>query len=355
MVQFSDPNDLANPALTAQKKLTGTFGGLGVAPPGMDANTITPQLPVMPQPPATMQPPQQPGGISSIMPPAPQGNQPSQDWLNQQHQWEQQHPEAHQQNGQISGGPSMQSFGPGSNLIGTQINPNAAPDTQAARTQVGSNLASLQGPDRFALAQDALKTFDQNQANGEKLGIRDIGRNAAAGGRLGSGTINTELGDLQSNLSQQRDQYTRGLINDASSQTLSDRLASLNGAESGLGTLSGLDTQQQNALRGERGYQAGLDQQATDNAFRQHGAEQGDQNQAFNQQQSITQLLANLGMGGPNPLLNSVGNNYQNQADSSYSNAGDVLRMLFANKGGTATATPYSYAPNGYLPNGEPA
>lgn len=282
------------------------------------------------------------GGITSIIPPAPQPMQPS---LPNTGITPNLPPPT--QSG-LPTLPGTTPFGPSNNLIGTQINPQPNADTTAARERYSSGLAGLgQLPDRQQIASNALKTFDEQQANALQLGTRDIGQNAAAAGRLGSGMVSTSLGDLQSQLNQQREQTLRGLSGDVASQGLNDRLMALGAQGQGLGQLSGLDTQQQNALRGERGYQAGLDQQGINNAFQQYGAEQGAQGQAFNQQQEMTRLLAQLGLGqGPNAQYGDVANQYAGQGADLQNSGADLLRLLFANKqpamAGAGYASPYS-------------
>jgi hypothetical protein len=244
------------------------------------------------------------------------------------------------------------SFGPGNNLVGAQINPTASPDTAAARTQLGSLFSDIgaQAPNRLAIAQNALKTFDEQQADQEKLGVQNIGREAAAAGRLGSGMVSTSLGDLQTQLNRAREQETRGLAGEVAGQTLNDRLAALSGTEGALGELSGLDTQAQTALRGERGYQATQDQQAIDNLVRQFGLEQGAQAQDFSQNFDTNAQLAALGFGGSSDAtLGDVAGTYGTQGSDLLSGAGGILKNYFANKKpATAGAgSPYSFDPSG--------
>jgi len=204
-----------------------------------------------------------------------------------------------------------------------------------ARTQLGSLTTSLgsQAPNRLAIAQNALKTFDEQQADQEKLGVQNIGREAAAAGRLGSGMVSTSLGDLQTQLNRSRLQEERGLAGDVAGKTLEDRLAAISGTEGALGQLSGLDTSAQEALRGERGYQETLDQQALDNQVRQYGLEQGAQAQDFTENQDVNQLLAELGFGGSTSnVLGDVAATDASQGADLQSGISDLLRQYFANK-----------------------
>jgi hypothetical protein len=270
-------------------------------------------------------------------------------------------------------------FSGSSNLIGQQVTPQANPmtnrllsgaesaisgvggpaaDTASLRGTYASGLSGLNAaPDRKALALDALKTFDEQQADTEKLGIRDIGRNAAAAGRLGSGVVSTQLGDLQSTLARDRNQMERSLAGDVASQSLNDRLATLGAQGQGLGQLSGLDSANasfginkgnalaglagqtfgndltnRNEIRNEREYQSGLEQKGIDNAFRQYEVEQGSLNDQFGREYDITRLMTMLGMDSPNALYGDVANTYAGQGADLQSGAGDLLKLLFQNQ-----------------------
>lgn len=162
-----------------------------------------------------------------------------------------------------STGNAITDFGPGNDLVGSQINPQQTAREATTAGQVDTAAQSLaNAPDRGQIALDYLKNLDQQQANQRQLGIQDIGRSAAKFGRIGSGVVTTSLGDLQSQLNQQREQSLRQLAADAASGTMSDNL-------NRLGALSGLEGQQfgqnqsaRNELRTERGYQYGLSQDA---------------------------------------------------------------------------------------------
>lgn len=235
----------------------------------------------------------------------------------------------------------QQAFGPGNDLRFQQINPVAserqqqtagqvdqarnavsgaagytpASDTARARQLTSQGLESLQGPDRTQLARQALDQFvaDQNIAYGQRT--QDVGRNAAAFGRIGSGMAADDVQRLGRSREQELIAEQGRLARDTASQQLSDRQAQLDAARgvssdfagqdlnaadfnrsgrlSTLNALSGLEGQQygqdasnQAALRGERGYQSGVGQQAIDNAARQQDMESAAQQSEFNRNAS---------------------------------------------------------------------
>lgn len=204
-------------------------------------------------------------------------------------------------------------FGPTNNLIGTQLTPTPSADTSAARGMVSQSLGSLQGPDRGALAQ---QTFQQLRDLSEpqfQNQMRQVGQNAAKFGRIGAGMTTSELGDVASNRDKYLGTLQQQLATDAAGQTLQDRLGVFGAAQSGLGQLSGLDQQQYGNMFGERGYQAGLQQQG------------------FQNDQQINALLAQLGFGGnEGPLQQLIAQQYGNQANTASQGAGDILRLLMS-------------------------
>lgn len=288
---------------------------------GADANPLTPKKPIPIPAPENALPTLGPVPDTSTMlpslglnviPPAPQP----------------QAPQAQPSFGQTT-------FSPDANLIGTQINPNNPGDTSAARSQYASLLSGLNGslPNRQDIAQKAYNDFSTNLGNTEQLGIQNIGREAAAAGRLGSGMVSTSLGDLQTQLANADAQARSQLAQNVAGETLNDRLAALGASGQGLNLLSGLDTNARNELRGERGYQYGLNQDALQNSLQQYGLEQGAQQQAFNQNQAVNDLLAQISGGGVNPLYGAISGMYGQNASDAFGGAGDILKYLFANQG----------------------
>ena len=187
------------------------------------------------------------------------------------------------------------------------------------------------GPDRQALALQTARNLEAGLGDQRKLGTAQIGRDAARLGRLGSGMVTTSLGDLESRLGEQRNRSLSQLSADTAGQSLQDTATRL-------GALSELEGQQygqgvgaRNELRGERGYQGDLAQQATQNKVQQFQLEQGAQGQAFNQQNQQNQLLSQLGFGGDTAsTLGEQAGQYGQNAQSAQAGSGELLKQLFA-------------------------
>lgn len=157
----------------------------------------------------------------------------------------------------------FQPFGPGNDLRSTQINPFQSPTTQRAGELAGGALESMFAtPDRAQLAADALRLFEEQQADERRIGIQDIGREAATLGRIGSGVTTSQLGDLGLQLARERNRMERGLATEAAGQTLADRQARLAAALGTQGQYAGQEAGAREELRGERGFQQQMSQQA---------------------------------------------------------------------------------------------
>lgn len=212
-----------------------------------------------------------------------------------------------------TGTAALSDFGPGKDMRFTQIAPSTDARTarlndlvdQSAGTLTDSpadpRLAAQRGavdqfagrlstaPDLTKAGLDKLASIREATAEDRQRGIQDIGRGAAAFGRIGSGVTTSQLGDLEALLQKRQTAAETGLAGDLALQEAGDRranlsaVAGLEGQTFGEGQqvgasnranaatlaslqdqLFGQGTQQRNELRTERGYQADTANQATD-------------------------------------------------------------------------------------------
>lgn len=258
--------------------------------------------------------------------------------------------------------PQFQGVAAGGPLVSSFQGPQA--DVASLRgTAVNQAQGLTTAPDRGQLAADSLALlrertqpqFEQDQAQ--------IGKNAAAFGRLGSGVTTTRLGDLATNREQDFSLVARELANEAAGQSLQDRLGTLgaiSGLQSGLfgqditeqgartsteatqaseqaglrseargerdaatqdlltrfgldqdalGTLTGLEQtsranerSDRDETRGERARADDLAELANSRRIQQAQFEADQQNQLFNQLISRAGTAGSIGYGGPNVL-----------------------------------------------------
>jgi hypothetical protein len=126
-------------------------------------------------------------------------------------------------------------FGPGRDLRSTQISPTA-------------------GADRFSIAGQRFDQFARETEPAYGAAVRAATKAAAANGRLKSGMLTTEFGDLADRRAQSMDLARSSFMTDALEGSIGDQL------------------REREELRGERGYQQGLSQQAFQNRLAALGA-----------------------------------------------------------------------------------
>lgn len=186
---------------------------------------------------------------------------------------------------------SLSSYGPGNDLIGTQIAPTA-------------------GPDRAALAQQSYDLLQQQAEPAYQQQLRQVGQDAAKFGRIGSGLTTSALGDVQSQHQRDLSQAQQNLSINAAGQTLADQSAL------------------RSELRGERTYEGGQQTQAQQDAINQQILQDQLLNSSNSRSNSQIQNLIQLGQNG-NPastLLNASGQ-AGNQAGQTSSSAADLLQQ----------------------------
>lgn len=188
------------------------------------------------------------------------------------------------------GGAALSSFGPGNDLRSTQI----APD---------------QTVDRVALAKKVAADFRASRQPQHDANVRHILEGNAGLGRLGSGMLNTDVGNEANAFEQQQTDLERQLENSAVEGTIGDQANA------------------RNELRTERGYQTSTAEQALRDQIQQYLLEQQGQQQDFSNGLS----LATLGYGNsPSSQLFGAGQSYGQAAQGSFGNLGDLLAQYFA-------------------------
>lgn len=123
----------------------------------------------------------------------------------------------------------------------------------------------LHGPDRIAMARGALADLDTAAAPQRALDFKQVGQKAATLGRIGSGQVTTDLGNIESDYQRNRLLTENDLIRNATEADVGDRFQALDAAtradEIGYGRAANMADE----LRGERGYRRGLGQEGLQN------------------------------------------------------------------------------------------
>ena len=171
---------------------------------------------------------------------------------------------------------------------------------QLSRINPSNDLRSVQiaptaGPSRSEIAAKRLELLDRGQADQRKRGIQEIGRNAASLGRLNSGMVTTDLGNLEERLQELRERTLLGLSADTAEGEIQDA------------------RYDRGELRGERDFQTGRADNAIDQNVRQRMMEDALVNSQF----------------GRNRALANAELDYSDQAGRASEGAFDALGELF--------------------------
>lgn len=165
---------------------------------------------------------------------------------------------------QPPGGP-LQDFGPGDDLRGTQINPFTGERLAGAQRDTDVMARALsQGPNLTQAALDRYADLEQQTQENRQQGIQQIGRAAARLGRLGSGMVTTDLGNLEALLQQRGTAARRGLAGDIAFQESADRRANLGAGQSYEQQIADQARGYRDEARGERGFQEDQARRAQD-------------------------------------------------------------------------------------------
>lgn len=240
-------------------------------------------------------------------------------------------------NAQGTGIGQQSTFGPGKDLITSQITPDAfapASDYTAARTTASNALSKVaDAPDRAKLALDAYNLLEQG---GQEQFNRDQAqavKNGVKYGRLGSGMLEQNLNDVFYNRQKNLDLLKKSLASEAAGQTLSDRQNVLRSALDTTGSLQGFDlnnanqnAQNRNELRTERGYQYGQSQDALNNRITQ--TELGDRLQNSQLQRLLSQLGFANNLNGADPLESLIAAQGLGGIDNGSANTAAMIQLL---------------------------
>lgn len=237
---------------------------------------------------------------------------------------------------------ALSDFGPGNDLRYTQINPLNDARTGKLSDYVDASAAKLNSsPDLAQAGLDKLAELRQQNSEDERAGIQNIGRANAALGRLGSGMVTGQLGDLEALLRSRTLAAEKGLAGDLTTQEAADRRANTGTLAALQDQVFGQGTQRRNELRSERGYETGVAENATDRAIQQRLLQEDLDNSQFGRKVTAAQL----GLEGAGQLDQGA-----QDASGSAADLAGTLAMYNARglPGSAPAATPTTPAPTGY-------
>lgn len=227
--------------------------------------------------------------------------------------------------------PNPPTFGPDDNLIDKKIEPGSDPRLirlQGLTDDILQRMTS--GPNRFDIAKQYWDEFQKETQGDYDRSFTDARNEAAAHGRLKSGILTNTYGDLAERRGRDLDVARSRYLTDALQGTIGDtrnQLADVTGVE---GQAYGEGVGNRNEMRGERGYQQGLAEQALIRRIMQQAAESGLDTNAFNQ--AIAQWQAGQA-NNPTGALETGAAQAGNEAAGQSQDVEELLRMLLARMG----------------------
>lgn len=241
-------------------------------------------------------------------------------------------PEAAPAPGPVQGLPEeLPTFGPDSNLINTEVLPQADPRLMRLQGLTDDLLQRMTtGPNRFDIAKQYWDEFQKETQGGYDRSFADARNEAAAHGRLKSGMLTNTYGDLAESRARDLDVARSRYLTDALQGTIGDtrnQLADVSGVE---GQAYGEGVGNRNEVRGERGYQQNMAEQALIRRIMQQAAESGMDTTAFNQ--AIAQWQAGQA-NNPTGALETGAAQAGNEAAGQSQDVEELLRMLLARMG----------------------
>lgn len=163
------------------------------------------------------------------------------------------------------------------------------------------------GPDRLALARQALSDYDTNEANVLSDQYRGLGQKAAVLGRIGSGMVTDDLSKALADATVRRKTLSNDLIREATKASVDDRYRALD------------------AYRNATGDDLGLQQQNFTNNRAALNDARGAQGEKFARATS----LAGLGYAGdPSAAYRTAADMYGNRVNVNAAAAGDAAGNL---------------------------
>jgi hypothetical protein len=219
--------------------------------------------------------------------------------------------------------PGASTFNAGQNLIQTQIDPAASPRLLGAQNMSDAALAKVEnGPDRAQLGQQYYDTFAQRAQNQFGHALTDATNQAAAHGQIGSGMLTNRYGDLTQQFNLDNTTAASDYATRALEGTIGDRLNNLNAARGAENSIYGQEANARNEVRGERGYQQSLAEQAIAQRIAQNQMEQGQQQQNFGDAATL------YGLGNANNPTGAYQDAATLASSEAGSNSADVAALL---------------------------
>lgn len=147
------------------------------------------------------------------------------------------------------------------------VDPTQSGRALAAAGRTDAAAANLAGVDRFGIAKQRLDQFNAEQAPVAEAERRNLLKNNAAMGRLGSGMLRTDFGSLSDKLDLNRRSMETQVLTDALEGTIGDQFDKTNALAGLEGQVYGQDAGLRGERRQERDTRLGVDERNVGREF----------------------------------------------------------------------------------------
>lgn len=194
--------------------------------------------------------------------------------------------------------------------------------------------------DRFKVAQSELENVNRTEDPQFQADLRDAMRKAAAGGALGSGMLQTSLGDIVANRDVRRSGRGTSFLNNALTGSIQDAKDRANFAAG----QQGFQADQQRTAFGQGVTEAELNERLTGGAFQRalQSLIAGSNGNPADIQLALSQIFGNQGANASNALSSLISGKTANSGASSGGYLADLLKQILGG-GGAATVPEDTY------------
>jgi hypothetical protein len=224
----------------------------------------------------------------------------------------------------------------------SMVAPNTAPtltSTDPNNPLTGQTIDFGPLADRFKVAQSELENWNKTTDPQFQADLRRAMQKAAAGGALGSGMLQTGLGDIALNRETQRQGMGTSFLNNALTGTIGDAKDRAALAERQQGFQAG----QQGTAFNQAVTQAQLEDQLTGNQFQRELQKliAGSSGNPADIQLALSNIFGNAGSDASNALSGLISGKTANSGAGAQTNYfADLLKQLLGGGGGDTTMTP---------------
>lgn len=179
---------------------------------------------------------------------------------------------------------------PENSLIAKRLPKVGTTSPYAGMTAQAANALNT-GPDRQGMARTALADFDAVSAERQANSFKKVGMNAARLGRIGSGAVTKDLGEVERQIQGDRSRFQNDLVRDLTEKDRADQFSKLSAFANLDRDAYGRGRDEIGDFAKERDYEYGMSRDAVADGYARANFDANQNNTAFNRRLALQQLL----------------------------------------------------------------